>query len=203
MSAERINGQNWDPLSPMDYFTYGNVHEWTISGSGLHPFHLHVYHMQTIEGSGGAYDVGEFYDTLSASSGCVVRFRKANFGGRVVLHCHVLGHEDNGAMIWVDMQGGPTPDITDVDPFQCTTTTCIPDGSCQALYECGSSEGRNNCDDVCKVRPDPSCLTGEECLENQCVGPTQCQSAKESCQFEQCCSGLSCSNGKPSSRVCS
>lgn len=57
------------------------MHEWTLKGSGAHPFHLHLYHMLVVTPGGcGAHEFGEFYDTISASGDCKVRFRTADFG---------------------------------------------------------------------------------------------------------------------------
>jgi hypothetical protein len=67
--------------------------------------------MLVVDSSGcGDYEYGEFYDTISASGSCRVRFKTADFGQRMVLHCHVLSHEDNGAMVWMDVQGSGMPE---------------------------------------------------------------------------------------------
>jgi len=54
--------------------------------------------------------VGEWYDTISLpvnAQPCVVRFRTIGYGGATVIHCHLLPHEDAGAMIWFDVANGP------------------------------------------------------------------------------------------------
>jgi FtsP/CotA-like multicopper oxidase with cupredoxin domain len=101
----------WDPLVPLATIAYNQVHEWTLVDTVLHPFHLHLYHMQiaTPNGCGPAYEEGEFYDTISAPGDCTVRFRTADIGQRCVLHCHVLYHEDNGSMSWVNVTGDGMP----------------------------------------------------------------------------------------------
>jgi FtsP/CotA-like multicopper oxidase with cupredoxin domain len=63
----------------------------------------------TPKGCGPAYEEGEFYDTISAPGDCTVRFRTADIGQRCVLHCHVLYHEDNGSMSWVNVTGDGMP----------------------------------------------------------------------------------------------
>jgi FtsP/CotA-like multicopper oxidase with cupredoxin domain len=45
MSAAAINNQKWDINKPLATFSTDNVHEWTLDGTGAHPFHLHVWHM--------------------------------------------------------------------------------------------------------------------------------------------------------------
>jgi FtsP/CotA-like multicopper oxidase with cupredoxin domain len=43
MSGAQIDGSSWDPLNALDVIEWSATHEWTISGSGAHPFHLHLY----------------------------------------------------------------------------------------------------------------------------------------------------------------
>jgi FtsP/CotA-like multicopper oxidase with cupredoxin domain len=90
-----------------------------------HPIHLHVYPMQIIGPidiltgvvtpgdcasytdhlpSGTllpSYKQGEWYDTIFTTDFCAVRFRTRGFNGAVMLHCHMLIHEDGGAMILI------------------------------------------------------------------------------------------------------
>ena len=81
------------------------------ASTGPHPLHIHVNHFQIIAvGSGLAADnfsvVGDWRDTvavgtgpgLSADAGTVIRWWPADFTGEVVVHCHILGHEDAGMM---------------------------------------------------------------------------------------------------------
>lgn len=119
MSGAQINGQSWDPATAITSFSFGSLQQWSISGSSAHPFHLHLFHMQIASSGGcGDYEEGEYYDTLSSNT-CVVRFRLVDIGGRMVMHCHVLGHEDNGAMVWADVTGAPAASSANVAPFSC------------------------------------------------------------------------------------
>ena len=116
MTAAQINGNSFDPeVSLAGTWDYDSIQEWTISNSGAHPYHLHVYHMQAVGSGcdGGVHDQGEYYDTISAPSNCVVRFHMIDYGGSVMMHCHVLKHEDNGSMTWVDVIGGPAQSPVD------------------------------------------------------------------------------------------
>ena len=123
MSAAQINGKRWDMNVPLATMQYDVVQEWTISGTGAHPFHLHIYHMQVVtQGGCGQHEEGEWYDTISDGS-CTVRFRTIDYGGRVVFHCHVLSHEDNGAMGWVSVTGGPAADTAFLAPRTCPTSS--------------------------------------------------------------------------------
>ena len=82
-------------------------------------------------GGCGAHEEGEFYDTLSSGS-CKVRFKTADFGQRMVMHCHVLSHEDNGAMTWMNVVGDiPDEDknIVGASSYVCGATTNSPTSS--------------------------------------------------------------------------
>lgn len=125
MASDSINGRPWSESTAIANFTYdSDIQQWQIIGSARHPFHLHVYHIQiaTPGGCGDDYEYGEWYDTISASastSTCDVRFRMIDYGGRIVMHCHVLGHEDRGAMGWVGVQYGPAATFVDMDQYKC------------------------------------------------------------------------------------
>ena len=75
-----------------------------------HPFHMHVNHMQLSEAPAEpapfGFAIGEYYDVvampLAEKGGSFkVRFRPADFvgGANVVVHCHILAHEDGGMML--------------------------------------------------------------------------------------------------------
>lgn len=108
MGARTINGEKFDRSNPLFTLTADEVQEWTIKGATQHPFHLHMYHMQVVVGS-GEYEEGEFYDTIAANT--VVRFdlnaqTSSVYNGTTIMHCHILEHEDQGAMAWANIEGG-------------------------------------------------------------------------------------------------
>jgi len=110
LGFDYVNDGEWDPVVPLAIIGYDQVHEWTLMSTNLHPFHIHLYHMQVATSGGcGAHEEGEFYDTIAAEGNCTVRFRTADIGQRCVLHCHVLFHEDNGSMSWVNVTGEGMP----------------------------------------------------------------------------------------------
>lgn len=41
----------------------------------------------------------------------------ADFGGHIVLHCHVLSQGDDGAMAWVNVINGPTINRNLINPI--------------------------------------------------------------------------------------
>eukprot|EP01084_Bolivina_argentea_P155587 271137_1 len=112
MSARTINGQKFSGSSNYQFtISSGSINEWNINGAGAHPFHVHVNHFQIISGGdGGNYNEqgwvkpGDWIDTLNTNA--VVRFKADRFGGKVILHCHILEHEDQGAMGVFLIDGG-------------------------------------------------------------------------------------------------
>ena len=113
---------------PQKTIAYDQVHEWELIGTSAHPFHIHLYHMQVVTPGGcGAHEEGEFYDTISSEERCTVRFKTADIGQRCVLHCHVLFHEDNGSMAWVNVTGPNMPRNDVKSPaYQCAAIAANP-----------------------------------------------------------------------------
>jgi len=113
MGARSVNGVKFDVNTPLFTLNADAVQEWSIKGATNHPFHLHVYHFQAMAGCGGDFEEGEYYDTLAGS--CSIRFdlnaaTSSPYAGRTIMHCHILEHEDQGAMTWVNIVGGaPAP----------------------------------------------------------------------------------------------
>lgn len=120
MGARTINGAKFDMAVPTFTLPASKVQNWTIKGNTQHPFHLHVYHFEAVNCS-GAFEPGEYYDTLSDP--CDVRFdlnaaTSSVFDGKAVMHCHILEHEDQGAMGWLEVVGGlPPPTFPAGTPF--------------------------------------------------------------------------------------
>lgn len=115
MSASQINGVSWDPDVPLKNITFNTTQEWRLSATNSHAFHLHLYHMQ-VQGACGAHEVGEWYDSISSSGEGVVRFKTVDIGLRCIRHCHVLDHEDKGAMTWVNVTGNGVPPASFTNP---------------------------------------------------------------------------------------
>ena len=94
MTASQLNGASWNPTNSLLSRSFDTVQEWMLSGTNAHPYHQHLYHMQP-QANCGHHKQYEWYDTISASGDCPVRFKLADIGGRCVFHCHVLSHEDS------------------------------------------------------------------------------------------------------------
>ena len=125
LGYDHVNSLQWNPAIPVATIGYNQVHEWTLRGTAEHPFHLHLYHMQIASpgGCGAHHEEGEFYDVIASTEDCVIRFRTADIGQRCVLHCHVLFHEDNGSMSWVNVTGPNMPINNEVSPqYACALT---------------------------------------------------------------------------------
>lgn len=113
MGARTINGAKFDHTVPTFTLPATDLQEWTVKGAQQHPFHLHVYHMQMTSDCGD-YEGGEYYDTIATN--CDVRFdlnaaTSDVYSGRTIMHCHILAHEDQGAMGWADIVGGQAPPV--------------------------------------------------------------------------------------------
>ncbi len=184
VGARSLYNQSYDENVPIFDLLPG-IQEWAI-GANNHPFHLHVYHQQ-VQGvcSGGDFEDGEYYDTISGS--CDIRFdtdptTTTSYDGRTIMHCHILQHEDNGAMGWAAADFGGIPAPT------------LPPGK-QVLYACGGgctpvTEGPfgdatcgdtidNDCDGLIDA-DDPDCQdTGGSCStimdRNTCRNTPDCE----------------------------
>jgi len=116
MGARTINGSKFDPnvaTFVLDAEAATGLQRWTLKGARNHPFHLHIYHVQ-IDGNCADYEDGEYYDVVA--NNCAILFdldashpESTVYDGRTIMHCHVLEHEDQGAMGWVDVVGGMGP----------------------------------------------------------------------------------------------
>ena len=111
MGARTINGSRFDHHVPTFSLNADGLQEWTVKGARQHPFHLHIYHVQMTTDCGN-YEAGEFYDVIATN--CDVRFdlnpqTATVYDGRTIMHCHILAHEDQGAMGWADIIGGTAP----------------------------------------------------------------------------------------------
>jgi FtsP/CotA-like multicopper oxidase with cupredoxin domain len=102
-------GSKFDHDVPNLTHVADGIQQWSLNGATNHPFHLHVYHVQ-VQSNCGPYEAGEYYDTVAGN--CDLRFDMSSteaYEGRTIFHCHILEHEDQGAMGWMDVIGGRVP----------------------------------------------------------------------------------------------
>jgi len=107
MGARTINGNKFNHDVPTFTLDTEGVQQLSLKGATNHPFHLHIYHVQ-VQADCGDFEAGEYYDVVS--SNCSIRFdlspESAPYDGRTIMHCHILEHEDQGAMGWADVDLG-------------------------------------------------------------------------------------------------
>jgi FtsP/CotA-like multicopper oxidase with cupredoxin domain len=111
-----INGKEFDPDVPDPVVAVGTVEQWRLENSSeaMHPFHIHVNPFQVVESSDPSIEPGVFLDTVrippaqpnGPNGYVVIRSRFQRYIGRFVLHCHILGHEDAGMMLLVEIGMG-------------------------------------------------------------------------------------------------
>jgi FtsP/CotA-like multicopper oxidase with cupredoxin domain len=116
MGARTINGSKFQHDIPTFELPADGLQAWSLNGARNHPFHLHVYHVQ-MDGACGNFEDGEYYDVVADN--CSLLFdldtrTSTIYAGRTIMHCHILEHEDQGAMGWLKVvgsaqQGVPLP----------------------------------------------------------------------------------------------
>lgn len=111
-----INGKEFDGESIRD-MPLGIVQEWVVVNKQLvdgsvaksnHPFHLHTNAFQIVamsHGEGVEYNIGDWRDVISVPTpgNVTIRFRPVDYTGKIVAHCHVLGHSDGGMIAAVEI----------------------------------------------------------------------------------------------------
>jgi FtsP/CotA-like multicopper oxidase with cupredoxin domain len=98
-----INGHAWDPAISEWTSTLGTVEEWFIRNDTEqdHPFHVHVNPFQITRIDDRVVPFDGYQDTaiVPRFGSMTVRTRFTDFvGGPVLMHCHILDHEDMGMM---------------------------------------------------------------------------------------------------------
>jgi len=98
-----MNGHAWDPAYSEWTSTLDTVEEWLIRNDTDqdHPFHVHVNPFQITRINGASVPFDGYQDTaiVPRFGSITVRTRFTDFvGGPVLMHCHILDHEDMGMM---------------------------------------------------------------------------------------------------------
>lgn len=99
-----INGRAWNPEYSEWTSALGTVEEWLFVNETEqeHPMHVHVNPFQITEVNGAAVPFAGYQDTaiVPRFGSLTVRTRFTDFaGGPVLIHCHILDHEDMGMMM--------------------------------------------------------------------------------------------------------
>lgn len=95
-----IDGQPFNPDVVNLRARKDTVEEWVMENNTpmMHPIHLHTWPFQ-IQGQQGWQDVVP----VPAYQRRVIRVAFDDFGGKTVLHCHILDHEDIGMMAVIEV----------------------------------------------------------------------------------------------------
>ncbi len=118
----QIDGRSFDETH-VRRLTLGQTEEWTLSSAGDaradHPFHIHVNPFEVISviDPDGDEKIDEIYggrvwkDTIVLPYGHRVKVRThyKKFTGKFVQHCHILDHEDQGMMEYIEIAPPSTP----------------------------------------------------------------------------------------------
>jgi suppressor of ftsI len=99
-----INGHPWDPGISEWTSALDTVEEWHIVNETEqeHPFHVHVNPFQVTQWNGAPVPFAGYQDTaiVPRFGSTTLRTRFTDFiGGPVLIHCHILDHEDMGMMM--------------------------------------------------------------------------------------------------------
>jgi len=123
------NGGTMADWPALTTFQVGSVYELTVTGVNAHPLHLHVIPFQITampadSYNGGYFQVGDWHDTLMISetgggSQVTVRQQTDVFTGKMVVHCHILEHEDEGMMAYISIAGTEGTLYSDAENLGC------------------------------------------------------------------------------------
>jgi len=148
-----------DGSDPIQTLKAGKVYEIDLRGTSEHPFHLHINPFQLTKAPdtgdldlyGGYHKAGDWHDTWASFLnlfpnfdpndpknagtsdllvGTKVRLQTDYFTGKMILHCHILLHEDLGMMVAYDIsgeEGTVWEGAKEIDPTCKMTTTKGPD----------------------------------------------------------------------------
>lgn len=98
-----INGHAWDPSYSEWTSELGTTEEWLIRNDTEqeHPFHVHINPFQVVKINDVPVAFDGYQDTaiVPRFGSLTVRTRFTDFaGGPILMHCHILDHEDMGMM---------------------------------------------------------------------------------------------------------
>jgi len=125
------NGATMEEWPAITTFTTGSVYEIEVTGANAHPLHIHVNPFQISSMpadmyNNGYFKVGDWHDTLLLSdmgggaNTVSVRVHTDVFPGKAVVHCHILEHEDEGMMAWIDIVGAEGATFDDAESIDHT-----------------------------------------------------------------------------------
>jgi len=108
----KVNGEQYRVGDFIHTIKVGEVIERELTGVNEHPYHHHVYPFQLTKGfdkkewedpsddasEGGYFKNGDWHDVIVSmkQSNVTIKYRPINILGKMMVHCHILAHEDLG-----------------------------------------------------------------------------------------------------------
>ena len=128
-----INNRVFNLSNEADYYLeFEEIYEFT-GYTQTHPLHIHVNHFQLAEDapdSGPSQGFlglkGDWFDVFGAEDSFVFRMKAYDFDDtHAVVHCHMLLHEDEGMMTWIQILPRTAKNCNDTDTTLTPTTTTV------------------------------------------------------------------------------
>ena len=106
-----LNGHAWDPSYSEWTSTLDTVEEWLFVNETEqdHPMHVHTNPVQVTKINNAPVKFDGYQDTFVVPrfGSLTVRTRFTDFtGGPILMHCHILDHEDMGMMLRFEIASG-------------------------------------------------------------------------------------------------
>ncbi|MCA9863813.1 MAG: multicopper oxidase family protein [Thermomicrobiales bacterium] len=102
-----VDGRQFDPDRVDQTVRLNAVEEWTIVNDDVsdHIFHIHTNPFQVTRINGEALQIPVWLDTVTVprQGSVTYRTRFLDFTGKLVLHCHMMNHEELGMMQIVEI----------------------------------------------------------------------------------------------------
>jgi len=114
--ASTIKLGTFQPNKIIHTVKLGEVIERRLGGVSFHPYHQHVYPFQLTKGfdkdknewqdastdssQGGYFKNGDWHDVIKTGNqdGVTIKYHPQKVHGKMMIHCHILPHEDGGMM---------------------------------------------------------------------------------------------------------
>jgi len=115
-NSATVNRKRFQPNEFVHIVKLGEVIERKLTGVNFHPYHQHVYPFQLTKGfdkdknewqdasidssQGGYFKNGDWHDVIKTGNqvGITIKYHPQKVLGRMMIHCHILPHEDTGMM---------------------------------------------------------------------------------------------------------
>ena len=106
-----VNDYTYTAKSPPRVLILDTAAQWNLSSLvAAHPFHIHVnpFQLDRLEPDGRIHRIWKDTLLVDRNDGVVpIWMRYETFDGDMVLHCHILDHEDEGMMQRVSIRRRP------------------------------------------------------------------------------------------------